>query len=294
MIDLSNTTFIIPLRIETDDRLRNVILITSFLLHHFNCKVLIKEVSGESTFLKYAKPVIDRLNINQKNLIYIFEEETREDESFHRTKVLNDMIMMSTTDIVVNYDTDIILPVDSYTKAIKLLENCDIVYPYRFGECGERKVTLSTNFETQDAIDNFEKNPNILEFISSGYSPEVFDNKYFYSQHMQGQGWAEYGMCQFFKRQVYIDGYLENEGFIAYAPEDVERHHRWSVLGYNIQRIDNYAYHLEHKRTPNSSFSNPFMKHNFRLWEQLKNLSKEELIQYYRCQKYYNRRIKWK
>jgi len=114
MIDLSNTTFIIPLRIETDDRLRNVILITSFLLHHFNCKVLIKEVSGESTFLKYAKPVIDRLNINQKNLIYIFEEETREDESFHRTKVLNDMIMMSTTDIVVNYDTDIILPVDSY------------------------------------------------------------------------------------------------------------------------------------------------------------------------------------
>jgi hypothetical protein len=63
----------------------------------------------------------------------------------------------------------------------------------------------------------------------------------------QGHGWAEYGMVQFFNRQVYIDGYLENEGFIAYAPEDVERHHRWNTFGYNIGRVDNHAYHLNTK-----------------------------------------------
>ena len=291
MIDLSNVTFIIPLRIETDDRLRNIILTSSFLLHHFNCKLLIKEVSDDNVFEKYAKPVIGRLNVNQDNLTYIFEKETREDNAFHRTKVLNDMIMMATTDIVVNYDCDIILPLSSYTKAINLLKSCDIVYPYRFGMHGERKVNLNTHFETQDDIDNFEKNSDISEFISSGYNPEVFDSKYFYYQLDQGEGWAEYGMCQFFNRQVYIDGYLENEGFIAYAQEDIERHYRWSILGYNIQRIDNYAYHLEHKRTPNSSFSNPFMKHNFRLWEYLKSLSKQELIDYYKVQKYYKSRV---
>ena len=43
MIDLSNVTFIIPLRVDSDDRLRNIILSTSFLLNNFECKVIIKE-----------------------------------------------------------------------------------------------------------------------------------------------------------------------------------------------------------------------------------------------------------
>lgn len=288
---LSNTTFIIPLRIETDDRLRNIILVTAFLLRHFNAKIIIKEVSDHSAFTRYAKPILDTLIENQDNLTYIFEPDIREDNAFHRTKVLNDMILMAETEIVVNYDTDIILPLSSYTEAIELLKTCDIVYPYRFGKHGERKVNLNTKFETQEDINNFLNVPDIAEFIQSDYNPDVFDSKYFYYPHAQGEGWAEYGMCQFFKRQVYINGYLENEGFIAYAPEDVERHYRWSLLGYNIQRVDNYAYHLEHKRTPNSSFSNPFMRHNFQLWEYLKSLSRQELINYYRSQNYYNKRV---
>ena len=100
------------------------------------------------------------------------------------------------------------------------------------------------------------------------------------------------GMVQFFKRQVYIDGYLENEGFIAYAPEDVERHHRWKTLGYKIGRVDEHAYHLEHQRTQNSWFHNPHMQRNNQLWEELKDLTKEQLINYYESQQYYKERIK--
>lgn len=292
MKDLSNVTFIIPLRIETDDRLRNIILTTSFLLNNFKTKVIIKEVSDESAFIEFAKPILDKLIPDQENLIHIFELDDTEDNSFHRTKVLNDMIMISDTEIVVNYDSDIILPIESYIESIELLKNCDIVYPYRFGKHGERKVNLNTKFETQEDIDNFINVPDISEFIKSKYNPEVFDNKYFYYPHAQGEGWAEYGMCQFFKRKVYIDGYLENEGFIAYAPEDVERHYRWKTLGYNIQRVDNYAYHLEHKRTPNSWFSNPFMQHNFKLWEKIQKFSKKELIEYYENQDYIKERLK--
>ena len=113
-----------------------------------------------------------------------------------------------------------------------------------------------------------------------------------YYPHQQGEGWAEYGMVQFFNRKVYMDGFLENEGFIAYAPEDVERHHRWGVLGYNIGRVDNYAYHLEHERTQNSWFHNPHMQRNNELWEQLKVLNKEQLIEYYKQQDYVKERLK--
>ena len=118
--DLKNTTFIVPLRIDTGDRLRNVILSTAYLLHNFDTTVMIKEVDSERRFETFALPIIERL-VDTDNLVHIFEDETRTDDAFHRTKVLNDMVIESTTDIVVNYDTDLILPVSSYTEAVKML-----------------------------------------------------------------------------------------------------------------------------------------------------------------------------
>ena len=289
--DLKNVDFIVPLRIDTGDRLRNVILSTSYLLHHFDCTVTIKEVDSERRFETYALPIIKRL-VDTSNLNFIFEEETRTDDAFHRTKVLNDMIMESKCDIVVNYDTDLILPLDTYTKAVEMLQGeYDVVYPYRYGNHGERKVNLGFTIETQDNMDNFEKDEFVSHFIKE-YDSTCFDDRFFYYPSNQGEGWAEYGMVQFFNRQVYIDGYLENEGFIAYAPEDIERHHRWQTLGYNIGRVDNHAYHLEHQRTQNSWFHNPHMQNNNALWEYLKTLSKEQLIEYYENQDYIKERLK--
>ena len=289
--DLKNTTFIVPLRIDTGDRLRNVILSTAYLLHHFDTTVMIKEVDSEHRFEEFALPIIKRL-VNTDNLIHIFQDDYRDEDSFHRTKVLNDMVIESTTDIVVNYDTDLILPVSSYTQAVEMLcGEYDVVYPYRFGNHAERKVNMPFTIATQEDMDGFENIEWVLKFIQSGYSCNPLDEHFFYYQSPSGEGWGEYGMVQFFDRDVYIDGYLENEGFIAYAPEDVERHHRWKTLGYNIGRVDDHGYHLEHERTQNSWYHNPHMQRNNQLWEDLKVLSKEELISYYERQEYYRNRI---
>ena len=290
--DLKNTTFIVPLQIDTGDRLRNVILSTSYLLHHFDTTVMIKEVDSERRFENYALPIIKRL-VDTSNLIHIFEQDTRTDDSFHRTKVLNDMVLESKTDIVVNYDTDLILPLDSYTQAKEMLEGeYDVVYPFRYGSHGERKVNLGFTIETQEDMNNFENQEFVSRFIESKYNSECFDDRFFYYPSHFGPGWAAYGMVQFFNRRVYIDGYLENEGFIAYAPEDEERHYRWKTLGYNIGRVDNYAYHLEHQRTQNSWYHNPHMQNNNNLWEHLKQLNKEQLIEYYENQQYVRERLK--
>lgn len=290
--DLKNVTFIIPLQIETDDRLRNIILTTSFLLNTFDTNVIIKEVDEEPIFQQWALPVIKRIVGDTSGLNYIFEKHSRNDDAFHRTKVLNDMVLLADTKIVVNYDSDIILPVSSYLEAAEKLKTCDVVYPYRFGERGERKVKLDTQFDNKPAIDTFEQHLEIKAYLESGYDEKALEGKYFYYPHQQGEGWAEYGMVQFFNKQIYLDGYLENENFIAYAPEDVERHHRWTLLGYDIQRVDDYAYHFEHKRTPNSWFNNPFMQKNNQLWEYLRNLSKEEVIEYYENQEYVKEKLK--
>jgi len=288
--DLNDTTFIIPLRIDTDDRLRNIVLTTSFLLRNFECTVTVLESDEEKKFEQWALPLIQHYT-DTTDLNYVFEHN--EDEHFHRTRLLNDMVMMSDTDIVVNYDSDIILPISSYTQAVKMLreDGFDVVYPYKFGEKGERKVVLKTRIEDEDDLENFSKQDGVKDFIKE-FNPEVFDSHHFYAQNVNGLGWAEYGMVQFFKTSVYKEGYLENEGFMAYAPEDVERHFRWKTLGYNIGRVDNHAYHLEHKRTPNSWFNNPFMQHNNQLWEKLKDMDRDGLIEYYENQPYVKERLK--
>ena len=66
---------------------------------------------------------------------------------FIAQKFLNDMVMESTTDFVVNYDTDLILPISSYINAVQMLKGeYDVVYPYRFGNHAERKVNLAFHY----------------------------------------------------------------------------------------------------------------------------------------------------
>ena len=58
MIDLKSCTFIIPVRIESKDRMRNVITVLCYLLENFDTKVILKEVDTESVFEKEVLPQI--------------------------------------------------------------------------------------------------------------------------------------------------------------------------------------------------------------------------------------------
>ena len=48
--NLTDTTFIIQVKIESDDRLRNAITVCCFLLSKFDTNILIKEVNSEPVF----------------------------------------------------------------------------------------------------------------------------------------------------------------------------------------------------------------------------------------------------
>jgi hypothetical protein len=177
------------------------------------------------------------------------------------------MIVRSTTTIVVNYDADVLLPVESYHAAISRLIDggADVMYPYSFGSAVQHRVHLDHRTG--------------LTFVDYGYSLSVLDPVSAWDR-------AEFGFCHFFRRQAYIEGYLENENFVSYGPEDVERHHRFVTLGFSVQRVDGPIYHIEHPRTFNSSPANPFMAANVDLWRQLQELSAVDLRRYYEDQRY--------
>jgi len=262
-IDLKNATFIIPVRIESQDRLRNVITTTSFLLENFDTNIIIKEVDSESIFQKDAIPVLEDILDVDIDIHHIFEKS---DESlFHRQRVLNEMIVESKTEIVVNYDCDVILPIESYRAAYQnILDGVyDVVYPYGQG-------MYQKQVKTTDEV--------VSEFLQSSNYQHLDDASNLHT--------SDFGWVQFFRKKVYVDGGMENENFRAYAPEDKERFYRFTTLGYNVGRVEDFVYHLEHSRGENSWFNNPHMQSNMQEWEKIQNMSKEQLLEYYSQQEY--------
>ena len=267
--DLSRATFIIPIRIESDDRLRNVITSVCFLLSNFKTRIIIKEVDKTSVFHEKALPQIKEFCGDIGDLTHVFEQS--DSPTFHRQRVLNDMIMMSNTECVVNYDCDIILPIASYIQAYDRIvtHTSDVVYPYGNGDF-QYQVYADDQVVTNFLVNDF-------DFGAFRDVSKVYD--------------AKYGFVQFFDRQTYIEGGLENENFIAYAPEDVERYYRYTTLGYGVSRINDVIYHLEHSRTPNSWFSNPHMHSNNVEWEKIQRMDKETLREYITDQDYLKVRL---
>lgn len=262
-IDLKEATFIIPIRIESQDRLRNVITTTAFLLENFDTNILIKEVDSESVFQRDALPVLNNILDVDVNIQHIFEKSN--EPLFHRQKVLNEMIAEAKTEIVVNYDCDVLLPLDSYHEAYQsiLHHTHDVIYPYGQG-------MYQYQVRATDEI--------VSDFLQTG-NYEILNRHS--NLHTSDFGWV-----QFFNRQVYIDGGMENENFKAYAPEDKERFYRFTTLDYNVGRINDYVYHLEHARGENSWFSNPHMTSNMQEWEKIQLMNKEQLREYYSQQDY--------
>ena len=148
------------------------------------------------------------------------------------------------------------------------LSGHDIVYPYGFGEY-QKQV--------------FVNDDDVSDFISSDFDFSILDSK---SKMFD----AQYGHVQFVNKKSYFEVGLENENFRGSSPEDKERFYRFTKLGYNVGRIDDKVYHLEHSRGnnswPNSYRGNPFMQDNLLLWDKLEKLDKEKLKEYYSNQSY--------
>lgn len=263
MMDL---TFLIPTRIETEDRLRNIISSVSYLLRHIPAKVIVKEVSNHPTFKFRAIPEI-RKYADTSNLTYLYEET--QEPLFCKSKVLNDLIVASDTKVVANYDADCILPLESYYQAYDAIikDQADVVYPYGCGIYQWRA----------------EYNQDIYEQFVSQLDTSVLDKQKTLSN-------STIGWTQFVNRQKYIESFMMNENFISWGCEDDEFYYRMSLLGNRIGRIDNYVYHLEHSRTHNSWFSNPNFNSNYHLWNTIKTFDRNQLIDYYENQDYLKNR----
>ena len=276
MIDITNTTFIIPVRVEHPDRVRNAVTVLSYILNNFNTSVIVKEVDFESNFESQVMPYL-RLTCsedNLKNLTHIFQYS--DDPVFYRMKIINEMLSICKTKVVVNYDIDVLLEPGAIIDSIYSIvyEKNDVVYP----------------FFIENRIDIFADFHRCAEFINSGYNFNVLKQRIRQEASLAG-------FVQFFNRKSWIDGGMENENFKGSAPEDWERLHRFQHLGYKVTRLNHYVYHIDHHRGNNSypvsmQGGNPYWDDNQRLYEYLISLPPEDLKKYYDSQSYLKKYIK--
>lgn len=268
--NLTDTTFIIPVKIESDDRLRNAITVCCFLLSKFDTNILIKEVNSEPVFENEALPQIKEFIGDTSNISYYFEKES-DNSFFHKTRYFNELLSKCNTDVVSAYDIDVLLPVSTYLKAEKMCKDeYDLVYPFGFGT-QENQVKWQKKVFASDEL--------VSDFLNQNFDFSIFEN------HSQKDR-AQWGHAQFFKRTSYIEGGMENENFKAWGPEDEEKHYRFPKLGYNIGRVIDWVYHLEHSRGDDSERTNIYFRDNLKLMEDIRSLSEEELKNYYNTQEY--------
>ena len=252
---MPNSTFIIPLKIDSDIRLQNITTSLKYILKHTDSNIIITEADESQ------KLFLDELS--DSRVTYLFKKSLPTE--FHRTLIINEMLSNVKTDITINYDADIILPIEAFKTAEHLILNdqCDLVYPYGFEQFDQRKI-----FVGSESYKIFKDTLNL-----SDLKPE----------HIM-VGFCRFGHVQFFKTKSYIDGFMENENYKHWCPEDEERGIRFQKLGYKVVWFRSSVFHQEH---PPSTLL-PLINRNeiYELHKILINFNKEDLVAYYSNQEY--------
>jgi hypothetical protein len=261
-----NLTFLMPCRIESEDRLKNVITSVSYLAHHFpQAKIIVKEYDKQSIFSERVIPALERVFGNvPPNLRLIYEKS--EQQFFHKTRILNDLLLAADTEIVYNYDVDVVYPVSSYETAYRMITEGGYDAVYTYG-CGIYQWAVDYPIEVFD------------RFILSKFDFGTIHPNCNLQPSVMGWG-------QMIKRQVEIDAGLWNENFISWGSEDCEFHYRLQALGYRVGRVNDFVYHFEHGRTFNSHYNNPKFMDNHNLWQTIRTMDKDSIVKYYRSQNY--------
>lgn len=248
--NLSDVTFIIPIRLDSIVRLENLIYSIEYIQRYFTTHIFVLEAA------EYNNGFIDKLI--GKRIEYFFVEDR--DSVFYRTKYLNQMTDMGTTPYLAIWDSDVIVPKGQIIDATQRLRDgiVDMIYPYdgHFYDTSEpiRELYLKT------------KKTKVL-------SSNILKMDLPYGSQMVGGAFIV-------NKKAYIESGKENDNFYGWGPEDGERFHRWKNLGMRVEHAPGNLYHLSHPRGFNSSYRSTSQRiHTQKELLLTQQSSKEEILQ---------------
>lgn len=174
----------------------------------------------------------------------------------HRTRALNDLAREARSEYVIIQDTDAVIPSTQIQEALEFLSHgVDFVWPYdgTFWRCAESpSQAFSDTLDIVPLMNTEDKRISIRSV----------------------------GGCVFVNRKRYLECGGENETFIGYAPEDLERAARLSKLG-STCAVKGALYHLNHPMLAQSTPGmNPFFQQGNKEYAKVQRMTPEELRAY--------------
>jgi glycosyltransferase involved in cell wall biosynthesis len=253
IIQDNSVTFLIPLRIDSSERNRNLSLILQQLTEIDNSQIILLEADKESRYEKIDYP----------NIVHHFIED--HDPIFYRTKYINLLLQMAQTSIVGIWDTDVVIPTKQILESIKIIQQGRAVFCSPFdGRCYVLSMSLSDAYESNKSIDFL---TNLQDEL-----PQSF-------------GTYSVGGAYIVNRDMYLSCGGENENFYGWGPEDIERMKRMEILESPVHRVFGPLFHLYHPRN-NSFYRNESIGiQNIREFIKVSNMDYEELLEYIRIGK---------
>jgi predicted glycosyltransferase involved in capsule biosynthesis len=222
--NLSDVTFLFPIRLDSVIRLENLQLAVKHLKKHFITNTILLEAA------EYNNGIIEKLIGN--DVQYYFIEDR--DPVFYRTKYINKMIDLTSTPILAIWDADVIVPVEQIINSVEKLRmnDVDMIYPYD-----------GHFYDTSDAVRELYFKTKSIKTLHK----QVGKMHLPYGDNMLGGAFLV-------NKESYIKSGKENERYYGWGPEDGERFHRWRNLGFKVLHNFGNLYHLSHPRGINSSF----------------------------------------
>jgi hypothetical protein len=247
---LADAVVTIPVAYDSKQRRENLDLSLSNLYSNFFISICIGE---QGPFKRFEDASMEETVADY----YHFEDM----KVFHRTKMLNDMCTWySHRDIIINWDADVFIPPMQLIEAIRMIhkDKADMVYPY-----DGRFARVPRSFLHQI------KKYNDIGILSGHRFSGMGD-----------QDAKSVGGVIVWNRKKFIEIGKENENFVSYGPEDVERYERASKLGLRIARIPGALYHLDHIASMDSGTTHPHYKQNVAELKKVQAMTADELREY--------------
>ena len=219
---LKDLTFLLPVRIDSPERLANLMTVVRFYEKQTESEFIVLEADDSPKAMAVTE-IGERIR---------YEFIRDDDQVFHHTHLNNTLLKMARTPCAALWDADAIAPLDQIRGAMSLIKEKGhtMAYPYggMYWNVGE---TFSEIFRQRLDIRMLTDFPQ-SRYLLCGY-------------HSVGGA-------------VLVDlaGYAacgdDNENIKGWGPEDAERFKRLEILGLTPARADGSLYHLHHPRGLNS------------------------------------------
>ena len=225
MNKLTDVTFVIPTRIDSPERSRNLDVLADFIFRHFDSTVLIMEAdSRQRYFIKTDNP----------RLKYFFNDDPR--PVFQHTKCLNLLYKKVDTPIIAGCDVDALVAPEQIVDTVEQIR------------CGNAVMGLAYDGHM------YQVSNEMVQLYQQTLDFDVFTSKVGDLWILNGD--KSTGGIFIVNTEKYLQAGGDNENFLGWGPEDHERVKRMEILySQPIYLAKGGLFHMPHPRYLNSWYA---------------------------------------